>query len=91
MALSFDQEPMVEGGARRPRRPVTLFVHVSEDALTGANPVGRCENTRTPLSSETIRAWCGHPDAVVTVKPIIDLAGHVAGGPVRAARTGSRS
>ncbi len=56
---------------------MTLFVHVSEDALTGTNPVGRCENTRTPISSETIRAWCGHPDAVVTVKPILDLADHV--------------
>ncbi len=78
LALSFDQEPMV-GGRRggRPRRPVTLFVHVSEDALTGTNPVGRCENTRTPISTETIRAWCGHPDAVVTVKPVLDLTGHV--------------
>ncbi len=82
---------MVEGGARRPRRPVTLFVHVSEDALTGANPVGRCENTRTPLSSETIRAWCGHPDAVVTVKPIIDLAGHQSGWTSTSCPTGSRS
>ena len=25
---------------------------------------------------ETIRAWCGHPDAIVTVKPVLDLAGH---------------
>ena len=77
LALSFDQEPMAEGrGSGRRRRPVTLFVHVSEDALTGTNPVGRCENTRTPISTETIRAWCGHPDAVVTVKPILDLTGH---------------
>ncbi len=76
LALSFDQEPMVEGGARRRRRPVTLYLHLSGDALTGANPVGRCENTRTPLDTETIRAWCGHPDAVVTVKPVLDLTGH---------------
>ncbi len=79
LALTFDEA--VEGSVPRPRggprRPVTLYLHVSEDALTGTNPVGRCENTRTPLDTETIRAWCGHPDAVVTVKPILDLTGHV--------------
>ena len=39
--------------------------------------MGRCENTRTPIDADTIRAWCGHPDATVTVKPVLDLAGHV--------------
>ncbi len=76
LALSFDGEPVVEKAARRPQRPVTLFVHVSVAALAGTNSVGRCENTRTPIDVETIRAWCGHPDAVVTVKPVIDLNGH---------------
>ncbi len=61
----------------RPARPVTLYVHLSESALTGQSPVGRCESTRTPISTETIRAWCGHPDAQVTIRPVLDLAGHV--------------
>ncbi|MEZ5092467.1 hypothetical protein [Nocardioides sp.] len=39
--------------------------------------VGRCENTCTPIDADKIRAWCGHPDATVTVKPVLDLAGHV--------------
>ncbi len=61
---------------------MTLFVHVSDAALTqitgpGSSPVGRCENTRTPVDVETIPTWVGHPDAVVTVKPIVDLNGHV--------------
>ena len=35
------------------------------------------ENTRCPVTAETIRNWCGNPDARVTVKPVIDLADHV--------------
>ncbi len=82
LALSFDTDANESTGpatttTAKPVRPVTLFVHVSEAALTGADPVGRCENTRSPISTETIRTWCGHPNAVVTVKPIIDLNGHV--------------
>ena len=80
LALSFEQtDPALSAGSTtttKPVRPLTLYLHLSEDALTGTDPVGRCENTRTPVSVETIRAWCGHPDAVVTVKPIVNLAGH---------------
>ena len=61
----------------RPVRPVTLFLHLSEAALAGGSPVGRCENTATPINAETVRTWCGHPDTVVTVRPIRDLADHV--------------
>ena len=35
------------------------------------------ENTRSLVTVEQIRAWCGHPDAQVIVKPVIDLADHV--------------
>ena len=35
------------------------------------------ENTRSPVTVEQIRSWCGHPDAQVVVKPVIDLADHV--------------
>ena len=35
------------------------------------------ENTRSPVTAEQIRAWCGHPDAQITVKPVLDLADHV--------------
>ncbi len=61
------------------RRPITLYLHLSEDALTAAahGGVGRCENTRTPIDPDTIRTWCGNPDAVVTVKPVIDLTDHI--------------
>jgi hypothetical protein len=35
------------------------------------------ENTGSPITVDQVRAWCGHPDAQVTVKPVIDLADHV--------------
>ncbi len=72
------------GRVRRPRDPVVLYLHLSEDAVTGRvgelerlGQVGRCENTRSPVTAETIRSWCGAPGARVVVKPVIDLRAHV--------------
>ena len=65
-------------GSRRPRRPVVLYLHLHQSAIEGVgSPIGRVENTRSPVTVEQIRDWCGHPDAQVTVKPVIDLADHV--------------
>src|SRR5699024_63528 len=41
-----------------------------------AGGVGRCENTRSPVLAEQIRSWCATPGTRVTVRPVIDLAGH---------------
>ena len=73
-----------EGGPRnQPRpskktdgRPVTLYLHLSDQALTGGG-VGRCENTRTPITPDRIREWCGREGVQLTVKPVIDLQDHV--------------
>ena len=62
---------------RRGVRQVVLFVHLHESAIEGAGGVGRVENTRSLVTVDQIRDWCGHPDAQVTVKPVIDLADHV--------------
>ncbi len=77
LALTLDQPDDTAVTSGRPVRPVTLFLHLSEAALAGGSPVGRCENTQTPISVEAIRAWCGRRDAKVTVRPILDLADHV--------------
>ena len=58
-------------------RPVV--VHVHGDTVFG-NPnanVGRCDNTRTPVLAEAIRAWCGNPGATIIVKPVRDLDDHI--------------
>jgi len=66
-------------------RKVVLHLHLSETAVHGAGDgadgggleVGRVENTRLPVTAETIREWCGRPDMQVIVKPVVDLAEHV--------------
>jgi hypothetical protein len=35
------------------------------------------ENTRTPVTAEQIRAWCGRPETDLVVKPVVDLVDHV--------------
>ena len=47
------------------------------DGGAAASAVGRVENTRSPVTAETIRDWVGRPDLKVTVKPVVDLAEHV--------------
>ncbi len=51
LAFDFDTD--------QPGRAVDLNVHISEDALTGTETVGRCGNTRSPISVEQIKEWCG--------------------------------
>ncbi len=61
-----------------PPRPITLFLHLHQSALEGVgHQVGRVENTRSPVTVEQIRTWCGNRDAQVVVKPVLDLADHV--------------
>ncbi|MCB0908537.1 MAG: HNH endonuclease, partial [Nocardioidaceae bacterium] len=72
-----DAGPRSRRQPKRDGRPVTLYLHLSDQALEGASGVGRCENTRTPVDASKIREWCGREGAVVTVKPVIDLADHV--------------
>jgi hypothetical protein len=78
-SLPFDDadgDSDAEGGFEtglRPSSTTEIVVHVHED-LEG---VGRLGNTRTPVLAETIREWCGRPDAHVTVKPVRDLADHI--------------
>jgi hypothetical protein len=69
LALGFDTEA--------PGRGVDLYVHISDQALTGTDMVGRCDNTRSPISVDQVREWCGNPNAKVTVRPVIDLAEHI--------------
>jgi len=71
------QRPSRNHGSRKnDGRPVTLYLHLSEQALTGGG-VGRCENPRTPITPDRIREWCGREGVQLTVKPVIDLQDHV--------------
>jgi hypothetical protein len=56
-------------------------VHLAADAVTGWEPVGRCEHgggAGAPVLVQQVREWCGRPDTDITVQPVIDLADRVA-------------
>ncbi|QOR69545.1 HNH endonuclease [Ruania alkalisoli] len=55
-------------------RTVMLYLHLRADALDqhGRGVVGRCENTRSPVTVEQVRSWCGSAGRVL-VRPVIDL------------------
>ncbi|MBZ5735267.1 HNH endonuclease [Nocardioides sp. TRM66260-LWL] len=71
-------EPSGGGGAAATpsrSRHLTLYVHLSVDAVTGAlGDVARSEASRSPLGIEVIKAWCQTAGTSVTVRPILDLA-----------------
>ncbi len=62
------------------RRRVTLYLHLSAEALTpgGHATPGRVGNTQVPVTAEQIRDWCGQPGGTVTVRPVIDLDRRIA-------------
>jgi hypothetical protein len=59
-----------------PGRKAVLNLHITDTTLTGDNPVGRWE--QQPVSAEQIREWLAQPGASITVRPVIDVAGHIA-------------
>ncbi len=65
-------------------RQVVLYVHLSEAAITGTSVDGtglelaRVENRRQVVTADQVRGWCANPDTHVVVKPVIDLAEHIA-------------
>ncbi len=64
------------GRAAPPNRQVVLFVHLSEAAVfddSVETEIARVENTGSLVTADTIRDWCGRPDAQVVVRPVIDL------------------
>ncbi|GEB14260.1 5-methylcytosine-specific restriction endonuclease McrA [Pimelobacter simplex] len=58
-----------------PGRKAVLNVHITDATLVGANPVGRWD--QQPVSAEQIREWLTQPGMSVTVRPVIDVAGHI--------------
>ncbi len=62
--------------APQPKRAITLFVHLSRDAVAGLDPVGRNETASRPVLEQQVREWCGRTDAHLTVAPVVDLNDH---------------
>jgi hypothetical protein len=81
LALEFPAEQADHQPTPRQRaaRHVVVYVHLSESAVGGIDPVARVENAGGVrlVTAEQVREWCGHADARVVVKPVIDLSEHV--------------
>jgi hypothetical protein len=65
--------------ARKQPRKVILHVHLSAEAVRGEPGLhlARVDNTRTGVTADQVRTWCGKPDTSVVVKPVIDLDEHL--------------
>ena len=62
-------------------RQVVLYVHLSDSAITDSSTgleLARVENRNRVVTADQVRGWCANPDTQVTVKPVIDLAEHIA-------------
>ena len=64
-----------------PGREVVLNVHVSDTAITSDEGphLARVENTRSFVSVDQVRTWCGTPGTTITVRPVLDLNEHLSG------------
>ena len=75
-----DPADSAESTSSRPRRPVdtrpdvTLYVHLTDQALQSGTGVARVEQIG-PVTVDRVRTWLAH--ANVTVKPVIDLHNQV--------------
>jgi hypothetical protein len=84
-----DSEPAAPSprAKRRGDRRVVLNLHLTDAALTGANTVGRCGNTRTPVLVEQLRQWCGTAGQII-LRPVRYLVDHTGTRPVTNPETG---
>ncbi|WP_166390462.1 HNH endonuclease signature motif containing protein [Nocardioides ochotonae] len=75
--LAFDLRAETGEGAASVVKPrqVVIHVHLSEAAISRDEAgIAHIEETRTIVSTEQVRDWCG--DAQVVIKPVIDLDAH---------------
>lgn len=81
--LAFGFDPTT---AEVTTRQVVLHVHLTEAAVTAADPdqsglhLARLERGDRILLADQVRAWCGRPETQVSVKPVVDLHDRVATG-----------
>jgi hypothetical protein len=64
---------------QRTARPVVLYVHLSQAALTGdaTGELAQVENHHRTVLAEQVRAWCANTEARIIIKPVLDLEEHI--------------
>jgi len=76
LALDLGHTDRASSPRRVKPRQVTMYVHLSQAAVRGpqgTDPVAGLERGDALITAEQVRTWCGHPDAQVVVRPVIDL------------------
>ncbi|WP_166139896.1 HNH endonuclease signature motif containing protein [Nocardioides ochotonae] len=76
--LAFDLRTEAGDGAASVVKPrqVVIHVHLSHAAISRDEAgIAHVEETRSIVSTDQVREWCG-TDAQVTIKPVIDLEAH---------------
>jgi hypothetical protein len=59
--------------APTPSKQAVLYVHLSDLAVTGADPLALNETTGHPVLAAQVRDWLCRTDTHVVIKPVIDL------------------
>ncbi|MDO9458254.1 HNH endonuclease signature motif containing protein [Nocardioides sp.] len=60
--------------APAPGKKAVVYLHLTDLAVLGADPVGFDETTRRPVLVQQVREWLARTDTHVVVKPVLDLA-----------------
>ena len=99
LALDLDHRPnatRLDGRSRRAGRSRDRWSSTSTSPRppspdSSVDPVARLERGDALVTADQVRTWCGHPDAQVVVKPVIDLDDRVARPTPTTCRTASPS
>ncbi|WP_341927981.1 HNH endonuclease signature motif containing protein [Nocardioides psychrotolerans] len=65
--------------APAPSKSIVAYVHLNQDALEGRGLLATDEHGHTLLAT-TVRDWLARQDRHVTIRPVLDLRDHCAGG-----------
>ena len=79
LGLDLTTESRASAGTASAVKPRRVVIHVQlADAAICRDEAGiaHIDETRSIVSTEQVRDWCGNPDAEVVIKPVIDLEEH---------------
>ncbi len=62
--------------APAPGRRAVVYLHLSDAAILGVDPVAHNETSGRAVLTAAVRDWLARTDTHVTVKPVLDLAEH---------------
>jgi hypothetical protein len=74
LALLTTQDPTTATGAPTPAKQAVLYLHLTDLALLGLDPLATNETTGRAVLAQQVRDWLARTDTHVVVRPVLDLA-----------------